>query len=468
MKANFRKPVYIMTTASLVLSAIIQAESANAQNSAATNTASSGSASAAKNYDKSGIKVGSLMYVTVDKLNLRKANSLGSDAVVGALTLNDQVQIVDALDSSTPLVQIKIIKSSSASNSNNMYVSAGYLSLQKSAKNSDEDSTSSSGTLSKYIVIQNVATEKTRVYERCTSTPNCPHQMVFETDMVVGRPTGGDDTETWLGRFKLTEWIKFYQDEGGSYPSWYDPNYPQIPGPGASLGSWVSKKLLPNGQGDWRGAFGWYAGKVAPNANSQWIHGTFGWGKDGEKFIQATKKGFFAMIKDLRSHGCTRIENRGVAFMRHLISPGTEIVRVYAREGYHDSSLAAYQSQTETKPWEFILTKDGVRQSGGPDSDKEVVSARGLSPDRILETGTYDVDQFPTAQKFVENATKGERRKGRSGNIYDIADEKMRGVFLVDEGKFIDYKHPEGLSVGGFAEKSLPEYLKTSGAYSTP
>jgi hypothetical protein len=229
---------------------------------------------------------------------------------------------------------------------------------------------------------------------------------------------------------------------------------------------------LPPGNGSWRGAFGWYTALTGPNSQSQWIHGTFGWGSDGDKFIQATKgldNGLLGRIaaafKDLRSHGCTRVENRAIAYMRHILPVGTEIFRVYAKEALRDPSLAAYQLQKQTKPWDYILTKEGVRQTGGPDSDKNLSLARGVSSNLILEKGEYQVDQYPTAQGYIKGASNGQRRKGYSGNIYDIDDANFRGVFVVDEGRFIGYAHPAGVPVGGYPDHSLPDYLTTSGSY---
>lgn len=451
----YRKPMFVFTAAALVMTALIQADTAGAQDNNANNGAS------VSQNDKSAIKVGSTMFVATDKLNLRNKASLGSDAVVGSLKLNDQVQIVDTMGSSTPLVKIKIIKSSSADNSMGaeLYVSGDFLSKQTSTVSAE------TGDLSKYILIQNIATERARIYERCTATPGCPHRMIMETEMVVGQIKGGDETATWAGRYKISQWVKFYQDGAAQYPSWYDPGSPALPDPGSSMGSWVSKKLLPNGKGSVRGAFGWYAAMVAPNANYQWVHGTMGWGADGDTFIQAPKKGLISIFKDLRSHGCTRVENRAAAFMRHYLTPGTEVLRVYAMEGLRDKSLARYQGQTSTKPWEFILTKDGVRQSNGPSADRATVLSRGVTNDRILEQGTYDVDQYPTMVRLVEDASKGERRKGKSGNTYGIDDSSFRGTFLVDEGRFVDYSHPAGIDVGGF-ENRMPEYFKTSGSFS--
>ncbi|MCE3010725.1 MAG: L,D-transpeptidase family protein [Proteobacteria bacterium] len=417
--------------------------------------------------DKSSVAVGGIYYVTTFKLNLRKAKSLSSESVIGALTTNDQVKIVDPLDSSTPLVQVKVLKSKSYSGDfNELYVSSEFLSRTPFAQ-----ITSQSG--SRYFVIQNVATERTRIYERCTSSPDCPHRLVMETEMVVGRPEGprGDKDRflTWLGRYRITDWRKFYQDSEGHYPSWYDPNYPVLPAPGSNPVKWLDKELLPNKEtGSLRGAFGWFAGMVGPNANSQWIHGTFGWGADGDEFIRYTRKTFVNMFANPRSAGCTRLENRAVALTRHLLPVGTEVIRVYAMEGLRDTSLSRYNLQREKKPWEFILTKEAVRQSNGPTIERSAVLSRGLPKSSHLEEGTYLIDQTPDVIALKRNASWKERIKGSSGNSYGIGESEFQGVFLVDEGRFNGYKHPSSLTVGGLSDRSLPDYLKTSGGATIP
>lgn len=457
-----KKPVFWLLAASSVLSALLQAQPAMAQDNA---SASKGSA--AQNSAKFSLQVGSVLYVTTDKLNLRSKAVVASDTLVGYLTKNDQVEVLDLLDNSSSLVKIKIVKSSVADNSiaNDLYVSAEYLSKQKAAVE-----TSSAGG-SKYIIIQNVATERMRIYERCTATPDCAHRLVMETEMVVGRTEGPkqdrDQFITWLGRYKVTEWKKFYQDAAEHYPSWYDPNSPALPKPGSSAQTWLSKKYVPNRDsgGELRGAFGWYAAMVGPNANSQWIHGTFGWGSDGDMAIKATR-GFWAnLFGNPRSHGCTRLENRAIALARHLASPGTEVLRVYAKEAYRDASRSAYANQKADKPWEFILTKEDVRKSGGSSADKQSVLARGVSSSLYLEQGTYSVDQFPTGVGLSKGASAAQRRKGDSGNSYDISDDGFRGAFLVDEGRFVNYSHPSGLPVGGLPERALPAYMTTSGDF---
>jgi hypothetical protein len=158
------------------------------------------------------------------------------------------------------------------------------------------------------------------------------------------------------------------------------------------------------------------------------------------------------------------LENRAIAYVRNMIAPGTEVFRVYAVEGYRDPSRKAYADQKQPKPWEFILTKEGY-QKDGPTSDKEAVLARNVPQSEWLETGRYDADQYPTAVPLMQNASGGEARTGKSGNTYRIDDDNFKGVFLVDEGRFVNYSHPRGLQVGGYPKKELPSFLVTSGSY---
>ena len=420
--------------------------------------------------NKQTLKVGEVLFVTTYKLNLRSAPTLTSESIVGSLAQNDQVEIIDMLDPSSTLVKIKVLKSGHVGRSlpDQLYVSAEYLSPTAVDVVSEADRGQTS---SKYIIVLNIASEKVRVYERCTSSPGCPHHLIMETDTVVGRPSGGNDSATGAGHFKIQEWVKFYQDSTNNGPSWYDPNYPPVPPPNASMSAWLSKKNLP-GYGLYRGALGWYTALLGPDAGSEWLHGTFGWGADGDKFIKATRgesggplARLVAILKDLRSHGCTRVENRAIAYIRHLAPVGTDVFRVYAKEAYADPSLSAYQNQQNPLPWDYVLTKEGVRQSGGPDSDRNSVLARHVSQDLILEQGQFLINQMPRAVPYIFHASSRQRRHAISGNIYDIDDSAFRGALLVDTGRFVDYAHPAGIIVGGFPDHGLPDYMKSSGPY---
>jgi hypothetical protein len=403
---------------------------------------------------KSSLSKGGSYYVTASALNFRKEASLSNEAVIGKLSQNDQVEVLDLLDGSTPLVRVKVVKSQDLSVGAEGFVSADYL---------RKEIVKVSQGLSKYILIQNVATERARVYERCTASPGCPHRMIFESEMVVGRTEGGmKDPQrylTWLGRYKITEWRKFYEDGEGHYPSWYHPDYPAVPYNPSNARIWMSKKVMPNKQGHMRGAFGWYTALTGPNSNYQWVHGTMGWGIEADRYIRYTRGFWVNLFANPRSAGCTRFENRAIAYLRHILSVGTEIVRVYAKEGYRDPNRTAYASQAQPMAWEWILTTEGVQQDG-PTADRNSVLARGVPTSRILEYGSYNVDRYPDAMGINPNA---ESRTGKSGNSYEIDESEFHGVFLVDEGRFIDYQHPRGLPRGGFEESQLPEYLRTNG-----
>lgn len=327
---------------------------------------------------------------------------------------------------------------------------------------------------SKYFVIQNIATERMRIYERCTETPDCAHRMVMETEFVAGRTEGPkrdrDRFQTWLGLYKITSWVKFYEDQMKHYPSWYDPKYPEAPSPQDDPQSWFNKKFMPNpGTGSMRGAFGWYAGLVGPNANYQWIHGTIGWGSQKNKFIKYTRSFWVNLVANPRSSGCTRLENEAVAYTQYLLPVGTEVLRVYAKEGIRDESLTTYQNQSQPAAWDYILTNEHVRSKVNVTSAKDSVLARQVSESQILESGTYQIDQVPNGIGFTDKPTARQRQKGNSGNAYGVPSEEMKGVLLIDEGRLVDYEHPKSLTVGGLKENnkpSLPESYKTGGTYS--
>ncbi|MGZ3792655.1 MAG: hypothetical protein ACXVCP_09910 [Bdellovibrio sp.] len=451
--------------------------------------------------EKSKLVIGKAYYINSDKVNVRSSDSTTEKNIIGKLSKNDQVAVYNVLDEETPLVQIKILKSTSlkADDSAELFISKDVLSEKQITFPE-----------SKYFVIQNIATEKTRVYERCTATPGCPHKMVMETDMVVGRDEGTDEDpnafKTWVGHAKIAEWVKFYQDGQRHYPNWYraGQDINDIPKPitkGASKIVSSRQWIATNEHGDSTiyGAFGWYAAKVTPadpvqGMNYQWMHGTIGWGRDGAAAIELTRSFLLNLFKNQGSSGCTRLENRAIAYLRYLLPPGTDIYRVYARETTREKEivvngntvvpLSRYADQVKPILWSYTLLTDGAQQSGGLTADSRTIYvsripfARGKN---LIEDGSYLVDQYPNAAplNYGEPA-----HSGKSGDRYRIDSEDMafkansnfRGYFLVDEGRFIDYQHPdtnrtEGkIHVGGLPDfrKSVPDALKTSGAYSLP
>lgn len=311
----------------------------------------------------------------------------------------------------------------------------------------------------KYVVIQNIATEKTRVYELCYTAPGCPHKMVFETVMLAGK-RNEPNQQTILGTYRISQWVKFYQDNAKNYPSWYDPALPMPPEPDKGATKWFKDKYMPNG-GEMRGAFGWYAAHVEPNAFGQWMHGTIGWGSDEDKFINRAKKGFFSIFADLRSHGCTRHENRAIAYLHYLVPAGTPLIKVYAAEVADDPSLSRYADQKAQLIWNFALTRDQVRSSKAASIEYSVTMgriARGeIKQEDILETGSYIVDRIPTVNGFTGKSAKS----GLSGDVYEIGQGNFRGTYSVDTGRLTNYVHPKQLNVGGDQSMlSLPDIVK--------
>lgn len=460
---------------------------------------------AAVSLSKSELVVGGRYFISADSLNVRSSNSTSAANIVGKLSINDQVEIYDLLNEATPLVQIKIIKSATvkADAAAEFYVSKDYLSQKEMLT-----------AASKYFVIQNIATEKTRVYERCTTTPNCPHKLVMETEMVVGRPEEGTKTDphafkTWMGHAKISEWVKFYQDGLGHYPHWYRAGQDMrtIPGPitdGASKLLSSRKWMVDDAQGNSTiyGAFGWYAAKVTPaddinGMNYQWIHGTMGWGKDGAAAIELTRGFFMNMFSNPGSAGCTRLENRAVAYLRSILTPGTDIYRVYARESTREleTTTGIFKKKTTPLPryasnyerpmtWNYILLTNGAQQSGGLSADAKTIIEKAIpviAGQNLIEKGTYDVDQYPNAAGLNYNTSpasgkSGDRYKIDSGWEKDAAKTKFKGYFLVDEGRFIDYKHPDKQATKGIIRvsglpdfrDSVPEFLATSGKHNPP
>ncbi len=326
----------------------------------------------------------------------------------------------------------------------------------------------------KYFIVQNVATEKTRVYLKCEedSNHNClpgtKNTMVFETEMVVG----GKDMRTNVGVQNIEYWTKF-KDTPGVYPSWYDPTYPPVPNPGKGFKRWFDADVMPdgkksasNGGKKMRGAFGWYTTKMTPSDSGQWMHGTVGWGSDEDKFINFAHGGGLAgtianIFADMRSHGCTRHENRAIAYLQSFLPAGTALIKIYAKEELKDASLARYESLPATKTWNYILTKEDVREINPKSSTAEEVQTRGVSEDMILERGSYTVNMRPQ----VQNITGKGAKSGRSGDSYKLfRNEGPYGAFYVDEGTITpDYRHPAGVKYEGISDFSatlVPNYMK--------
>lgn len=308
----------------------------------------------------------------------------------------------------------------------------------------------------RFFMVQNVATEKARIYETCgekKAAGVCIHRLVLETDMVAGEDTPA--TRSILGSFRVSQWYKFYQDREDQYPSFYAPGYPELPEAGASFTTWFAKKYLPQGKGKARGGFGWYTAHLVPNAQEQWTHGTFGWGEDGGKFIDATRDPQLNAKMNPRSEGCTRVENQAIAFAREILPKGAKVIKIYAKEGYRDEPLARYKSLPEFK-WQWILTKEGINSPQAPRASASIVSKKNPSDNDILDEGTFTLNRTPHAVPFTNT---GDPKTSQNGNLYAVPAAEMKGVFLVDEGRVVDYQHPKSLKVGGHADRKLPSVV---------
>ncbi len=311
-----------------------------------------------------------------------------------------------------------------------------YISAQPAVPTNEENERD------KYFVIQNIATEKLRVYRNCASKSSegeCVHKLVLETDMAAGQDTKRG--RSLLGSYRISNWFKFYEDDDHYYPSFISPKYPELPKADEKLSAWLSKSLLPKGKGISRGSFGWYTAKLEPNADNQWTHGTLGWGADGGRFINEAKNPANAPAFT-RSQGCTRVENQVIALLREMLPVGSRMFKIYAKEDYKDSKRTRYQTDGRAM-WSWVLTNTGTMSMTEKSGAKDLVSNHSAE---ILDRGSYAIDQFPTAVK-------------REENLYHVPASSMKGVLLVDEGRLEGYSHPKELGVGGFEDHKLPSIV---------
>jgi hypothetical protein len=315
----------------------------------------------------------------------------------------------------------------------------------------------------KYFVVQNVATEVTRVYEKCEQGNQCKHRLIYESDMVVGRRKNSllepSEWFTKLGVTKIRHWVKWHEDRERHYPAWFGKDYPPVPPPGSSFFDWADSDIMPDERGVMRGAFGWFAAILSPSPDEQWIHGTVGWGSDGAKSIEITRNFLISSLNDVRSSGCTRLENAAIAFLRHILPAGTPIIRVYAKEAVEDAYLHRYTQQKVKGVFEYILTRSN--RIGDPDAgsiERKSVLKRKVPQDLWMEEGTYYYDRYPTVREFHWSPGGIGSGTGSLGNIYKVDEDQMRGYFLIDTGRFVNYHHPYSLPVAGIPGLFLPDY----------
>ena len=417
----------------------------------------------------------------------------------------DRLQVLDLNgDDSNPFIKIKVLSSTDTRLVGEvLYTRINGLSEYEDFKDFDAD----------VYMVQNVATEKLRVYRRLCKDGSCPPKMIFETEFVAGQKRGDikNKFNTHVGNYRLYEWVKFYQDRGtgGHYPSWYDPSFPEQPGPNESWAKWFQGKVMPwefcetrNGKrkcskkGMMRGAFGWYTALMEPHYSSgQWTHGTIGWAESSLKMIKRAKGEDFLgslakIFTSLRSSGCSRVSNPSIAFLKHLLPIGTPVFKIYALEAYQDQeSMERNYNVGKTSLWDFTLTKDGVRESNesATTAHRNYVELNPTlnNPKMILEKGTYEFDIYPKVVQFqykpksrnrykitkgcIEDTTdnytfdgdtssdrsmiaihKQKRISKRPCNVYNIRANAFKGKFYVDTGLIDGYEHPVHINDKGY------------------
>ncbi len=397
----------------------------------------------------SPVRTGDPGFISTEHLPVAQRPKQPIQDIPLSLERNDEIKVTNANPNRDDGTIDAVVVNSKVPGSigKKVYPKKAYVAAQPVVPTNEENAAD------KYFVVQNIATEKLRVYANCAMLPaaksDCAHKLVFETDMAAGRDTPAG--RSLLGAYRITQWFKFYEDRDHSNPSFFAEGYPQLPKIGANLDSWLLKSRLPKGKGEIRGAFGWYTAHLGPNANDQWTHGTLGWGVDGVKFIDAAKDPS-NLGKFERSSGCSRVENQAIALMRELLPVGTKVFKIYAKEGYADASRTRYLKAAPSK-WTWILTKNGTMSTSEKSGAKDVSAAKSGD---ILDRGSYSLDQMPDAVPLVYGS-KGINEE--NGNVYNVSPSLLKGTFLVDDGRVSGYEHPRGLGVGGQLDHKLPSMM---------
>lgn len=313
-------------------------------------------------------------------------------------------------------------------------------------------------TPSPVFIVQNIATEKLRVYKRCTEAVLCAHELIFEADMIVGQSTRNQKDPkvfaTHLGHFKIAKWTKFFEDKNGKYPAWFKKGYPVVP-KDSNMDVWWNSLYA--------GAYGWFTAQLSPDANEQVIHGTYGWASDKDNFLKHFRNPFVSFIDDPMAEGATRVENQAIAYIRHIADLGTDVLRVYALEGFADKNQTRYQAHLNQKTfWDWVLTNRDA-QKDSVSIDRKVQLKKNFIYSDVLEEGRFEIDRYPTGMPYSVTLFGLGAGSGQTGNTYQIKRKQFKGVFLIDEGRFVNYEHPQApeLMVGGYPLHILPAYALT-------
>lgn len=272
------------------------------------------------------------------------------------------------------------------------------------------------------FVIQNLASLTIRVYQRnCDFNENCANTLIFQAPMVIGKDE--DESRSKLGFFKISRWNNFHKDYEGKYLGWNQ-----------------KPKPVNSSRSDWNktGPFGWYTAFLEPNAKGQWMHGTIGWGSEGEKFINHNRSpsGNFDRI---RSNGCTRVSNQSIAFLRNFVPENSLVLKIYALEDFQDPKLTQYQTTPFYNYWTYSLSKKKMNSAEQYPLEKFNIP--------FYEQGRLFYSQYPV--KFEIKTKEEYLKKIKNYNPYDLSKKDFKGKFLVDSGLLINYEHPRKLEDNG-------------------
>lgn len=393
----------------------------------------------------SSARRGQQVYVASEELRMRTSPEVREDNIADSAHMNDKLEIVDPSPvGKNKFIQVRVLESSdSGLIGKTLYTSADYL----DSKPVQRRSSSTAATTSRYFVITNVATEIVRLYERCQAPETCQNKMVMEFKATVGN--NSKEMRSDVGTYKVTGWTKFYQS--GPYAGYYRPGYPELPKVG-QRDAWLGK-ARPEGFKGPRGAFGWYTAMVGPNPSGQWMHGTIGWGADKDKYVRFQDSflgGIIDMFAALGSHGCTRMSNEAIAFMREKLPVGATYIKIYAREALADQARTGYPTKDQKGRFDYILTNLAPGQTNTRHDlpGRDSVLAAGTPQANWMEEGTFSYDQTPDPAKDSDH--------------YNLGANVFRGVFYVDQGTVSsDYQHPvhKKLHIGG-ASGGLPDFVK--------
>jgi hypothetical protein len=394
--------------------------------------------------------------------------------IVGTLELNDKVEVTDPTEvGDNKMVAIRVLQTKTNVPTNQtVYVSDQYLSVEQvdieipaprpptppqdaaggqegvglpppHHANPPVNPGAAAGVGSKVTVIINVATATARIYTQCETGESCHNKLIFQTDVIDGEDK--DETRTNLGVYRVNDWTKFYEVVG-TYPAWYKPGYPKLPDPGDRLG-WFDSSVMPGGVGEVRGAFGWFKATVGPNPDGQWFHGTIGWGKDGNEFIEF-KYTFWGELlhwfTQLDSHGCTRFDNPSIAYARTIVPIGARYMKIYAKEAILDKTLAGYSKTQPT--FDYVITNTNPQSINANDlPTRDWVLAKGTPQTDWLDQGSLNINQYPS---FGKHGT----------DSYALGDSAFHGVFYIDDGTLEDYQHPvaDKIHYGGYMDNGKP------------